>query len=52
MMSLRHQQVALGVLLLPEQGARDLAGGVVHSADQREVWASALKPVVPAAVHL
>ena len=49
---LEHDQVAVGVLLLPEQGEGDRPGGVVHGADERQVGAAALQPVVPAPVDL
>ena len=49
---LEHQHVAVGIFLLSEQGERDLPRGVVHSADQGQVWASALQPVVAAPIDL
>jgi hypothetical protein len=45
-------EVPLGVLLLPEAGPGDQTGGVVDAADQGEVRATTLQPVVAAAVDL
>ena len=45
-------EVALGILLLPEAGPGDQAGGVIDAADQGEVGSSTLQPVVTAAVDL
>ena len=45
-------EVALGILLLPEAGPGNQAGGVVDAADQGEVGPSTLQPVVAAAVDL
>ena len=42
----------MGIFLLPEQGEGDRTCGVVHSANQGQVWASALKPVVAASIDL
>ena len=47
-----HQQVAVSILLLPEQGERDCARGVVRSTDECEVGSSALQPIVSASINL
>ncbi len=46
------RQVARGVLLLTEDGARDESAGVVDGSHQGQPWTAALQPVVAAAVDL
>ena len=43
-----HQHVAVGVLLLTEQSEWDRPGGVIHGADESQMWSATLQPVVPA----
>ena len=47
-----HQHVAVGVLLLTEQSEGDRPGGVVHEADESQMWSATLQPVVPAPIYL
>lgn len=50
--ALQHQQIAVGVLLLAEEGEGDRSCSVVHGPDEREPRPAALQPVVSAAVDL
>ena len=47
-----HQHVAVGVLLLTEQSEGDRPGGVVHGADESQMWSATLQPVVPTPIYL
>ena len=49
---LEQEQVAVGVLVLPEQGEGHRPGGVVHGPDEGEAGAAPLQPVVLAPIDL
>jgi len=48
----QEQEVALGVFLVPEDGVRNVAGGVVDRPHQSEPGAVRAEPLVAAAVDL
>ena len=50
--ALDQQEVAVGVLLLAEEGVDHRAGGIVHCDQQRERWNPVPQPRVMTAVHL
>ena len=50
--ALDQQEVAVGVLLLAEEGVDHRAGGIVHCDQQRERWHPVPQPRVMTAVHL
>ena len=50
--SLQKKQIALGVLLLPEQGIGDGTGGIVDGSHQSQIRAPSFQPVVATAVDL
>src|SRR2546425_6361887 len=48
----QHDEVPMGILLVPKRGGEDVAGGIVNGREERQARAPLLQPIMVAAVEL